>query len=213
MIRAENLGECLKISAQILEKNRPDIVLVHADRGEHLMVAYAALNLGIPIAHTQGGEVSGNIDDIQRHAISKLAHLHFPETEVSGTRLIALGEENWRINVVGSVYIDRIVKKMYPDLAGTRKKYGLGLDENYFIVIFHPDTYETKEWNYLAMHNLLAATKAFGKKIFVLYPCSDPGYEGVLRSIDDVKDDSQFLVYKNIENLDFLSYVLQTFRN
>lgn len=80
LIRAENLGAALAKGAGLLAAMRPDIVMVHADRGEHLVIALAALNLGIPVAHSQGGEVSGNIDDIQRHAITKLAHIHFPET-------------------------------------------------------------------------------------------------------------------------------------
>ncbi len=87
LIRAENLGACMQEAARVLHALKPDILLVHGDRGEHLMVAFAALNLGIPIAHTQGGEVSGNIDDIQRHAISKLAHVHFPETKEAALRL------------------------------------------------------------------------------------------------------------------------------
>ena len=122
VIRTENLGTCLKKTASILEKLSPDIIIVHADRGEHLMVAYAALNLGIPIAHTQGGEISGNIDDVQRHALSKLAHIHFPETEKAAEIIKKLGEESWRIHNVGSLYIDRIVKKMYTPLDEVKRK-------------------------------------------------------------------------------------------
>lgn len=205
LIRTENLAACLAKSAQLLEKMKPDIVVVHADRGEHLMVAFAALNLGIPVAHTQGGEVSGNIDDIQRHAVSKLAHLHFPETTKAAERIVKLGEEPWRIHTVGSLYIDRIVKKMYPPLHTVRAKYGLGKHENYFLSIFHPDTYESKEWNYKAAKNLFAAAASFGFKTIVTYPCSDPGYEGVLQAISELKGDEHFFVHKNIENLDFLS--------
>src|SRR3989338_2959850 len=137
LIRAENLGLCLQKVPAILAKLKPDIVIVHGDRGEHLMVALAALNLGIPVGHTQGGEVSGNIDDVQRHAITKLAHLHFPETKAAAKRLKKLGEANWRINVAGSVYIDRIVKRMYTPNNIARKKYGLGALEGYFLVLFH----------------------------------------------------------------------------
>ena|SRR3989344_7912509 len=204
LIRAENLGTALNKAAGILERIRPDIVLVHGDRGEHLMVAFAALNLGIPVAHTQGGEMSGNIDDIQRHAISKLAHLHFPETKEAAERIRGLGEELWRIHIVGSVYIDRIAKKMYTAPAKAKVKYGLKPKEDYFVVIFHPDTYETREWNYRAARNLFKAIKTSKLKAIMTYPCSDPGYEGVLKALDEVKDDSNFLIYKNIDNLDFL---------
>lgn len=205
LIRAENLGVAMTKAAGILDRTRPDIVLVHADRGEHLMVAFAALNLGISVAHTQGGEMSGNIDDTQRHAISKLAHIHFPETEEAARRLRILGEEDWRIHVVGSTYIDRIVKKMFPPSKETRKKYGLRVDEKYYIIIFHPDTLETREANYAAMQNILRAMESTGLRSFVVYPCSDPGYEGVLRAVEEVGNNFPFMIYKNIENLDFLS--------
>ncbi len=204
VVRAENLGMCLQKAPAILEKLGPDLVLVHGDRAEHLMVALAALNLGIPVGHTQGGEVSGNIDDVQRHAITKLAHLHFPETEAAADRLKKLGEETWRINVVGSTYIDRIAKKMYTPTSEARAKYGLEPEEKYFLVIFHPDTYLSREENYQAAKNILAAMKDSGYKAAITYPCSDPGYQGVLDAMAEVKNDPQFLIYKNIDNLDFL---------
>ena len=107
--------------------------------------------------------------------------------------------------MAGSVYVDRIVKRMYPPLSKIRAKYGLGKDEGYFIVIIHPDTYETEGWNYIAAKNVFSAAKLFGHKVFVTYPCSDPGYESIVRAIEEIKNDPQFSVYNNIENLDFLS--------
>lgn len=205
LIRAENLGQAMIKSAQVLEKLKPNIVLVHADRGEHLMVAFAALNLGLVVAHTQGGEISGNIDDIQRHAITKLAHIHFPETQKAATRILFLGEESWRIYIVGSLYIDRIYKKMYPPIFETQKKYGLLPKESYFMILFHPDTFETKGANYRTMSSILESVEPIGIRSFVVYPCSDPGYEGVVAAIEKKRGNENFMIYKNIDNLDFLS--------
>ena len=170
------------------------------------MVATAALNLNIAIGHTQGGEVSGNIDDIQRHAITKLSHIHFPETEEAARRIESLGEERWRIHTVGSVYIDRIAKKMYTDSAEAKKKYGIKPHEIYVISIFHPDTFETAEKNYIVSKNLFDVLGALPMKSVILYPCSDPGHDAVIRAILDSKKKfgDKFLVFKNIENLDFL---------
>jgi GDP/UDP-N,N'-diacetylbacillosamine 2-epimerase (hydrolysing) len=204
LIRAENLGTCLNKVAGVLQRLKPDILMVHADRGEHLVVALAALNLGIPITHSQGGENSGNIDDVQRHAITKLSHIHFPETKKAAENIRRMGEESWRVHNVGSLYIDRIVKKMYTKTAIAKKKYGIGADENYFLVLLHPDTFESQVANYKAMKDTLAAVKSFGLKSLVVYPCSDPGYQGVIDAIEEAKNDKQFLVHKNIENLDFL---------
>jgi len=202
--RVENLGVCLSRSARVLDKLKPDIIMVHGDRGEHLVIALAAQNLGITVAHTQGGEISGNIDDIQRHAITKLSHLHFPETALAAERIKNIGEEPWRINVAGSIYIDRIVKKMYTPFSEVHKKYGLDKNEKYFIVIYHPDTFESKKKNYENMKNIISAVKFFGYRTFVIYPCSDPGHDGILKAINEEKANKQLLVYKNVDNLDFL---------
>lgn len=204
LARAENLGLCLTKSAQALFELDPDIVMVHGDRGEHLMVAFAALNLGKIVMHTQGGEVSGNIDDVQRHAITKLSHIHFPETREAALNIKKLGEEAWRIHTVGSLYIDRIIKRMYTPEKEVRKKYGLNPNEDYYIVIFHPDTFESRELNYRAMKNLLGVLGETGLRSIVIYPCSDPGYQEIIKAISEVENNSAFLVYKNIENLDFL---------
>lgn len=204
LIRTENLGTSLQKTPAILAKLKPDILLVHGDRGEQLTTAFAALNLGITIVHTQGGEISGNIDDVQRHAITKLAHLHFPETEAAANRLKALGEEPWRIHVVGSTYIDRIAKKMFTPLTEIRKKYGLAAQEPYYVAIFHPDTFETPAANYAAAKAMLNAVKKTEIKTIVTYPCSDPGHQEIIKAIEEFKNDARFLIYRNIDNLDFL---------
>lgn len=209
LIRAENLGAALAKGAGLLAAMKPDIVMVHADRGEHLVIALAAINLGIPVAHSQGGEVSGNIDDIQRHAITKLAHIHFPETEEAAERIRGLGEESWRINTVGSLYIDRIVKRIYTSPEEARKKYGLGSDERYSIIILHPDTYFTRDENEQMAEAVFGAAKESGLSWLATYPCSDPGYEGVIAALERRENDAQFRIYKNIGNLDFLGLMAE----
>ena len=93
---------------QLLQKLKPDIVVTVADRFETMATAIAASYMNIPLAHIQGGEISGNIDDSVRHAITKLSHLHFPATEKSKERLKKLGEEDWRIYNYGCPSIDII---------------------------------------------------------------------------------------------------------
>lgn len=204
--RATNLGVCLERLPVALDRLKPDILMVHGDRGEHLMAAFAALNLGIPVTHTQGGETSGNIDDIQRHAITKLAHLHFPETEIAAQKIRNLGEADWRIRVAGSLYIDRIVQRMYTDPGEARRRYDV--PQEYVLVLYHPDTFLTPADNRAAMQNILTAVAGVWKiAAIVVHPCSDPGYEGVIQAIDKAKKNNAFdnlKVYKNIDNLDFL---------
>ncbi|MDO8467172.1 MAG: UDP-N-acetylglucosamine 2-epimerase [bacterium] len=204
--RATNLGACLEGLAPALERLKPNILMVHGDRGEHLMAAFAALNLGIPVTHTQGGETSGNIDDVQRHAITKLAHLHFPETEKAAQKIRALGEDDWRIRVVGSLYIDRIVGKQYSDVGEMKKRYDA--PGEYVLVLYHPDTFLTPAENRQVMTDILVAVMHVWRiRTIVVHPCSDPGHEEVISTINAAKKEDVFdhlRVYKNIDNLDFL---------
>src|SRR5207237_740988 len=177
LVRAENLAAGLAGAARVLERRAPEVVVVHGDRGEHLMVAFAALQLGIAVAHTQGGDRSGNVDEIQRHAISKLAHLHFPETAAAAERLRRMGEDDRRIHVVGSTYVDRIVAGMYTPPDDARRAVGLEPDERFLLVLVHPETYRSREENRALAEAVLEGARASGLRSVVTYPAADPGYE------------------------------------
>jgi GDP/UDP-N,N'-diacetylbacillosamine 2-epimerase (hydrolysing) len=199
-VRAENLAVCLREAVRVLGERRPDVVLVHGDRGEHLVVAFAALTLGIVVAHTQGGDRSGNIDEIQRHAISKLAHLHFPETEEAAERLRRLGEDDWRIHAVGSTYVDRIVQVQYAAPAEARAALGLDADERFALVLVHPETFLTRDENRGLAEAVFGAVRDTGLRAVVTYPCSDPGYEGILAALAELDGDGRCVVRRNIDN-------------
>jgi GDP/UDP-N,N'-diacetylbacillosamine 2-epimerase (hydrolysing) len=200
LVRTENLAQCLAGAAEILERRRPDAVLVHGDRGDHLMVAFAALNLGIVVAHTQGGDRSGNIDEVQRHAVTKLSHVHFPETEAAGERIRRLGEDDWRVNVVGSTYIDRIERGLYVPAAEARGRLGLGTDEPFLLAVVHPDTFLDRAANREQADAVFRALDSSGVRTVVTYPCSDPGYEGVLQELRSRESNPSFVIRQNIEN-------------
>ena len=200
LVRAENLAACLAGAARVLERRAPEVVVVHGDRGEHLMVAFAALQLGIAVAHTQGGDRSGNVDEIQRHAISKLAHLHFPETETAAERLRRMGEDDWRIHVVGSTYVDRIVAGMYTRPDEARRAVGLVPDEPFLLVLVHPETYRSREENRALAEAVLEGVRATGLRSVVTYPAADPGYEAVLEALAARAEDPAFVVRPNVEN-------------
>ncbi len=200
LARVENLSRCLEQAARVLERWAPDVVLVHGDRGEHLMVAFAAVNLGIAVAHTQGGDRSGNVDEIQRHAITKLAHVHFPESEESAERIRRLGEDPWRVHVVGSTYVDRIVRGAYVPAAEARADLGLGADEPFLLAVVHPETFLDRDANRRQAESVLEALAATGLRTVVTYPCSDPGYEGVLEALRARERDPAFIVRPNVDN-------------
>ena len=102
----------------MFESLQPDIVLSVADRFETIATAIAAAYMNLPLAHTQGGEVSGSIDESVRHAVTKLAHLHFPATELSRQRVIAMGEDPATVFNVGCPSIDLVAKVNF----GTRQE-------------------------------------------------------------------------------------------
>jgi UDP-hydrolysing UDP-N-acetyl-D-glucosamine 2-epimerase len=200
LTRAENLGTCMTAAARILAERRPDVVLVHGDRAEHLEVALAALTLGIVVAHTQGGDRSGNIDEIQRHAISKLAHVHFPESDEAAERLRRMGEDDWRIHVVGSTYVDRIVNGMYETPAQARAAVGLGSDDSFVLAVIHPETFALPGENGELARRVLDAARDTGRRVVVTYPCSDPGYDEIIEVLESLHVDDAFIVHRNIDN-------------
>ena len=200
--RAKALGRAVIKMVEVLTKLKPDILLTLGDRGEVLSAAIAALELNIPIAHILGGDVAGNRDGNRIHAITKLAHLHFPSSQDSYQRILKLGEEPWRVHNVGASYIDYIVAKKYTPNKAVRKKYHLGPREDYFICIQHPMTMQEGR-SYDEMYQLLSALKSYGTRTIIVYPCSDQGYQGTLAAINKFKNVPFFDVYKNIEALDF----------
>src|ERR1700736_4200336 len=125
-----------------LQRIRPDIILLAGDRGEQLMGAIAGLHLGIPVAHIQAGELSGNVDGIVRHAITKLAHIHFAANEDFANRVRRMGEQDFRIFVTGAPLVDELVEGPITDEDELRTKYRLPQRERLVLTVQHPVTEE-----------------------------------------------------------------------
>lgn len=186
---------------ELLSKIQPDILVLLGDRGEVLAAATAALELNIPVAHILGGDVAGNRDGIRIHAITKLAHLHFPANKDAYKRILRLGEEKWRVFDFGSTYIDRAVRGEYTPIGILRKTYNLG-KEPYLICIQHPTTMREGR-SFDEATAVYEAVSRFGMRSIIIWPCSDQGYTGVLRALEDYKDRPNISVHKNIEAVDF----------
>jgi len=159
-------------------------------------------NLRIPVAHIQGGDISGNLDEVFRHAITKMSHIHFPSTKDSAERIKKMGEDEWRIHTVGDAHLDLIGSNLYTDEFEVREKYNLG-DERYIIVLQHSVNTEP-ECSYDQMQKTLTAVKKIEIKTLIVYPCSDQGYEGIIKAIEECKNDKNLYVYKNIDAPDFI---------
>lgn len=135
------MSESLIEYTKILPKLKPDLCVVLGDRYEVLGFAIACHILGIPLAHIHGGELSyGSFDDGNRHAISKLANLHFPSTKEYRDRVIQLGENPKDVFNVGALAVENILQTPSNELDYLSNFLGVNLGEKYFLVTFHPET-------------------------------------------------------------------------
>lgn len=200
--RSEAMGVCLRDASRVFEKLRPDLLLVLGDRGEVLSAVIAAINLGIPVFHVEGGDVTGNLDESFRHAITKMAHVHFPSNTEAAERIKRMGEEDWRVHVAGDAHIDPIVAGEYNSPQEMRAKYGLG-EEKYLIVLQHSVTTEPEK-SKDQMAEVMAAVEKTGLPAIVVYPCSDQGYGGIIEVIEQYRNNPKFRIHKNIPAPDFL---------
>lgn len=201
--RTSALGRALSGMAKVLDETRPDVLMVLGDRGETIATAMAALHLGIPIAHIQGGDLSGNVDEAIRHAITKMAHLHFPASHDSAERIRRLGEEAWRIHVVGDPHIDGIVSGRYTPGPEVRRKYAIAPEEPFVLVLFHPETLADPAVSRESMTSIMRPVLGRRLRTLVIYPCSDHGYQGIVEVIEAYADAPGVSVHRNIEAMDF----------
>jgi UDP-hydrolysing UDP-N-acetyl-D-glucosamine 2-epimerase len=174
--------------ATIFENLKPDIVLTVADRFETMATSIAASYMNIPLAHTQGGEITGSIDESVRHATTKLAHLHFPATKLSGERVIRMGEDPDRVHVTGCPSIDAIADldlHLGNDLFERYGGVGPRLDverDPFLLVMQHPVTTEFGSGRE-QVETTLAALERLRMPTIMLWPNADAGSDDVAKGI------------------------------
>ncbi len=138
---AKTIGLATLSLADYLGNMRPDLLLLIADRYEMLAPASVALALRIPIAHIEGGEISeGAIDDAVRNALTKLSHVHFTSTDLARSRVIAIGEEDWRVHCVGAPSLDHLRRSVLPSRQQLSDELGVALTDGLVLVAYHPTT-------------------------------------------------------------------------
>ena len=201
--RGRAIGTCLVKSVDVLADLAPDVLLVIGDRGEVLAACIAAHNLRIPIAHVQGGDVSGTLDDSVRHAVTKLAHVHFPSTEMAARRLVAMGEEPWRVHVVGVPHLDQVFLGKTTCADELRARYQLPGADPFLLVLQHSDSADAAH-SRAQMAETVQAVRSLGLRTLFVYPCSDQGFEGIIAEIESVRDAPGVTVHKNLPAADFI---------
>jgi len=171
---AKTIGVAILGLADALTRWRPDLLLLIADRYEMLAPASVAVALRIPMAHIEGGEISqGAIDDQVRNALTKLAHIHFTSTPTARRRVIAMGEEAWRVTHAGAPSLDHLKRSKLLDREALEARLGIELDRPSILAAYHPVTI-LRETTAEADEVFAALAEAPGQLIFV-YPNSDAG--------------------------------------
>src|SRR5271157_4120757 len=171
---AKTIGVATLGLADCLGRMRPHLLLLIADRYEMLAPAAVATALRIPLAHVEGGEISeGAIDNAIRNALTKLSHVHFTSTEVARARVIAMGEEAWRVHRAGAPSLDHLRRSPLLDRAQVQQRLSLDLDRPSILVAYHPVTLlrETTQ----EADALFSALDRLPGQIIFTYPNADAG--------------------------------------
>ncbi|WMI65815.1 UDP-N-acetylglucosamine 2-epimerase [Aestuariibaculum sp. YM273] len=220
VLEGENLTAAAKTTgigilelSTVFENLKPDIVLTVADRFETMATAVAASYMNIPLAHIQGGEVTGNIDEKVRHAITKLSDYHFVASEDAKSRVIKLGEQPDMVFNTGCPSIDLAldIKNIKHLSFNPYEKYGgVGsepdLSEGYLVVMQHPVTTEYKE-SRAHIELTLKAVNRINKPTLWFWPNVDAGADGTstgIRAFREHFELPQVHFFKNMEGQDFL---------
>lgn len=159
--------------------HKPDLIVLHGDRVEALACAQVGCLNNIKTAHIEGGEVSGAVDEILRHSISKLSHIHFVTNLKAKKRLLQMGEKRGSIFIIGSPDVDVIKSKNLPKLEFVKNWYDIFF-EKYAIAILHPVTTDIKNLNQQCKIFLSAILES-KKNYILIYPNNDPGFEIILK--------------------------------
>jgi len=176
---AKAIGTAVLGLAEHLSVLRPDILLLIADRYEMLAPASVALALRIPIAHIEGGEISeGAIDDAVRNALTKMAHIHFTSTSEARERIIAMGEEEWRVHRAGAPSLDHLRRSTLLDRSELENKLGCDLQVPSALISYHPVTLAEDTLD--ETDALFSALDELSDQLLFCYPNADAGSRALI---------------------------------
>lgn len=185
-----------------LQMMQPDLIVVHGDRVEALAGAIVGTLNNYLVAHIEGGELSGTVDEMIRHSVSKLSHIHFVANSEAEKRLIQMGEEHSSIYVIGSPDLDLMISSNLPTLDEAKEYYEIHF-KKYAILIFHPVTTN--------LHNLSGNAREIwgaviesGLNYVVVYPNNDPGSDVIIEEYNRLRNLRRFRIFPSIAFESFL---------
>ena len=193
--------------ADYVKETAPDMLVVHGDRVETLAGAIVGALNNILVAHVEGGEVSGTVDELIRHSVSKLSHLHFVANDTAKNRLSQLGETIDSIHVIGSPDVDVMNSSNLPDFQEVKRYYDFDFF-NYAILLFHP---VTTELGALRRHTRILIDQVLASRLnyIVIYPNNDHGTEIILEEYTRIQNNPRIKIYPSMR----FEYFLTTLKN
>jgi UDP-hydrolysing UDP-N-acetyl-D-glucosamine 2-epimerase len=213
----KSVGLTVTEMATVLQNLKPDILVVHGDRFEVMGAAVAGAMMNIPVAHIQGGEVTGSVDESLRHAITKLSHIHLPSNQDAADRLLRMGELPESIHIVGCPMVDNLLQRQKmsrnevfasPLISIEKDVIQYDPAEPFLLVMYHPVTSEVDKLYHQAS-TLLKAVVRTGMQAIWLWPNADAGAREVVNAIKTedgfFRENSRVGFYRNLPVDLFLS--------
>ncbi|MFT5863687.1 MAG: UDP-N-acetylglucosamine 2-epimerase (hydrolyzing) [Flavobacteriales bacterium] len=198
-----SLAKTIEGFSTYVRKLKPDLIVVHGDRIETLAGATVGALNNIRVAHIEGGEISGTVDELIRHAVSKLSHIHFVSNAEAERRLIQMGELENSIFEIGSPDVDIMFSEGLPKLSEVQKYYEIPFDD-YAVAMFHPVTTEYEDMAQYAA-DFVSAIEADDTNYVVIYPNNDLGSEAVFKAYERLKENKRFRIFPSIRFEYFLT--------
>ncbi|UUC47043.1 UDP-N-acetylglucosamine 2-epimerase [Flavobacterium cerinum] len=181
----------------------PDMIVIHGDRVEALAGAIVGSLNNILVAHIEGGEISGTIDELIRHSTSKMSHVHFVSNDTARKRLIQMGELEESVYVIGSPDLDIMFSDALPDLETVKKYYEIDF-EQYAVAMFHPVTTEFHSMQQYA-DDFVVALLEDDRNYIVIYPNNDLGSAAIIQAYEKLKSNPRFRIFPSLRFEYFLT--------
>ncbi|ENJ2863926.1 UDP-N-acetylglucosamine 2-epimerase (hydrolyzing) [Vibrio parahaemolyticus] len=199
------LSKTVQGLSDYVKELRPDMIVVHGDRVEAMAGAIVGALNNILVAHIEGGEVSGTIDELIRHSVSKLSHLHYVANEKAKARLLQLGEQEDSIFVIGSPDLDIMASNNLPDISESKEHYNVDF-EKYAIFMYHPVTTKLDTLKQDIRESISAIIES-GDNYIVIYPNNDHGSETIISELACLENNDRFKVFPSIRFEHFLTFL------
>jgi UDP-N-acetylglucosamine 2-epimerase (hydrolysing) len=197
------LAKTIEGLSSYIQENKPDLLVIHGDRVEALAGAITGSMNNILVAHIEGGEVSGTIDELIRHSVSKMSHVHYVSNELAKKRLVQMGEMEVNIHVIGSPDIDLMFSDRLPSFSEALAYYQIPF-EKFGVLMFHPVTTEEDKMA-AASRELVDAAIESNQNFLVIYPNNDLGSRHILEAYERLKGNPRFSVFPSLRFEFFLA--------